>query len=693
VKKITQNKRKNSGGSEEWLCNLCGHTFKGSYTRVYHHLLAIPGDGVKACTCSLDKRIEITKLHMAATGGIVGLEEESSTLFKKHRVSNLEEECSQRENLGKVSTRSSSSKKAKGQDAVTEMFNVQRKTEAEDAVAEFFFANGISFNATRSPQYKEMMKKVFAAGPSFQPPGYNKMRTTLLDRGVSKMQGVMEGLRKSWVEYGCSIVMDGWTNIQQRPLLNIIVTSPSGPYFLKAIDCSGKMKDAAFQYEVLKDAIEEIGPTNVVQVITDAAPVCRSAGLMIQSRYKHLFWTPCCVHALNNALKDIGKISWITRIILDAREAQMFICNHHASLAIYRIYAKKEFLKPADTRYATYFILLDRMLEVEQALKATVISAEWSTWGESRTDQGKKVRNMLLDDDWWANVKYIVSFTAPIVELIRYADSDSPCLGEIYESIDSMIGKIKSIIRQKDPSLELFNELQKLIEKRWNKLNTPLHMAAYALNPKWYVEREGRISPIDDPEVKQGFIEAIEKMYTPEQATIFREQFLDFALLSSPVFSRAAKEDLLGMAQRSPSGWWRMYGDKAPDIRTLAIRLLSQVASSSAAERNWSTFSFIHSIKRNRLTSKRAEKLVYVHSSLRLLTRKTPEYLQGPAAQWDVDPEDASQIDDDDDGPSLHAGLVNVPLDDIELQVQGIDDDEIEGSEAQAFSNMLELES
>jgi hypothetical protein len=47
------------------------------------------------------------------------------------------------------------------------MFNVQRKNEADDAVAEFFFANGISFNATHSPQYKEMMRKVIVVGPSF----------------------------------------------------------------------------------------------------------------------------------------------------------------------------------------------------------------------------------------------------------------------------------------------------------------------------------------------------------------------------------------------------------------------------------------------------------------------------------------------------------------------------------------------
>jgi hypothetical protein len=76
------------------------------------------------------------------------------------------------------------------------------------------------------------------------------------------------------------------------------------------------------------------------------------------------------------------------------------------------------------------------------------------------------------------------------------------------------------------------------------------------------------------------------------------------------------------------------------------------------------------------ITSWSKKKSVYVHSSLRLLTRKAPEYLQGPAAQWDVDPKDASQIDDEVDGPSLKARLVNVPLDDIELQLQGIDDDE-----------------
>jgi hypothetical protein len=89
---------------------------------------------------------------------------------------------------------------------------------------------------------------------------------------------------------------------------------------------------------------------------------------------------------------------------------------------------------------------------------------------------------------------------------------------------------------------------------------------------------------------------------------------------------------------------------------------ISDGGTLSAAERNWSTYSFIHSIKRNRLSSKRAEKLVAVHSALRLAHRKTPEYRKGPATRWDVDPEDSAQIDEGDAPDELQHGLVGVSL-------------------------------
>ena len=44
-------------------------------------------------------------------------------------------------------------------------------------------------------------------------------------------------------------------------------------------------------------------------------------------------------------------------------------------------------------------------------------------------------------------------------------------------------------------------------------------------------------------------------------------------------------------------------------------------------------------MKRNRLGSKKAEDLVFIHNNWRLLSRKDPAYKKGPEKLWDVLPE------------------------------------------------------
>lgn len=53
-------------------------------------------------------------------------------------------------------------------------------------------------------------------------------------------------------------------------------------------------------------------------------------------------------------MHDIGKIDWMKAMVSKARDAQMFICNHHTSLALFRAFSKKEFLKHVETIYASY---------------------------------------------------------------------------------------------------------------------------------------------------------------------------------------------------------------------------------------------------------------------------------------------------------------------------------------------------
>src|SRR6266508_3797830 len=73
-----------------------------------------------------------------------------------------------------------------------------------------------------------------------------------------------------------------------------------------------------------------------------------------------------------------------------------------------------------------------------------------------------------------------------------------------------------------------------------------------------------------------------------------------------------------GLSYVLAAEWWAMFGSSAPTLTKLALRLVSQCASSSGCERNWSTFAFIHTKVRNRLSSKKLHKLVYVNYNLRI---------------------------------------------------------------------------
>ena len=85
-----------------------------------------------------------------------------------------------------------------------------------------------------------------------------------------------------------------------------------------------------------------------------------------------------------------------------------------------------------------------------------------------------------------------------------------------------------------------------------------------------------------------------------------------------------------------PLVWWQYHGSAFPTLQTLALKLLGQPYSSSCTERNWSTYKFIHSLKRNKMAHARAEDLVYVHSNLRLLSRRNEEYVHIATKMWDV---------------------------------------------------------
>jgi hypothetical protein len=153
----------------------------------------------------------------------------------------------------------------------------------------------------------------------------------------------------------------------------------------------------------------------------------------------------------------------------------------------------RELLKVAETRYASNFIMLRRLVEVKSALISMVVSVTWVEWRQSDSERGSMVRRVLIDEDWWSKVEFLLKFTSPAFELLRAADTDRPFLGEIYDGMDTMVEKTMEIITQEAPTLffvevDFVEHVRSIIVTRWNAFNTPLHTLAHALNPKFYDE-------------------------------------------------------------------------------------------------------------------------------------------------------------------------------------------------------------
>jgi hypothetical protein len=83
---------------------------------------------------------------------------------------------------------------------------------------------------------------------------------------------------------GCTIVSDGWSSTSNRPLLNFLAVNPMGAVFVKAVDTSGDVKDAAYIADLIIKEVEVLGPENVIQVITDNASACAAAGKLVERR-------------------------------------------------------------------------------------------------------------------------------------------------------------------------------------------------------------------------------------------------------------------------------------------------------------------------------------------------------------------------------------------------------------------------
>ena len=137
---------------------------------------------------------------------------------------------------------------------------------------------------------------------------------------------------------------------------------------------------------------------------------------------------------------------------------------------------------------------------------------------------------------------------------------------------------------------------------------------------------------------------------------------------------------------KKPYSWWETHGATSPPLQELAMRLLSQVTSSSCCKWNWSTYGNLYSVKKSRLEQSRAETMVYVHTNLRLIYKQREDWLKGKTKMWDVFPDDMG-LDN-----SVELALANLDLNALMLEPVTFDDRVEASSSTPADAEMTEEE-
>lgn len=121
-------------------------------------------------------------------------------------------------------------------------------------------------------------------GGVLQVPRRKKLTTKILPELDKELDESIRNKIGGIIEHtGVMLMSDGWTNVQNRPILNVIAACPLGSYFIEALDTSGETKDAVFTADFMKGHIKRFGPEKVVAVCMDGA--CKASFPLIEEDF------------------------------------------------------------------------------------------------------------------------------------------------------------------------------------------------------------------------------------------------------------------------------------------------------------------------------------------------------------------------------------------------------------------------
>ena len=569
-------------GTKRWKCNHCNLRYNGSYSRVRAHLLGFSGVGVKSCP-AIDKSLK-----------------ESFQILEEERVARKKKRASV---TGKHGKRIRTPRPN---------LTCVTKEDVDELLARFFFAHGLDANIINSPYFHEMIKAVAAFGPGYEPLSIHELSGSFLSKEKERIEKYVALVRESWPHTGCTLLCVGRLHGMSGSFqVNIFVSSPRGLSFLKAVGVDNIDGAGNSAVSILRNMVMEVGPSNVIQIISHLGHATTYPESYTLSEFPHIFWSPCSSHSIHILLEDIAELDWLRPVVLCAKEIEKCIISFQNFSPCVFTQNLKGSSDSLFARIAPSCYIVQKILELKQEFQEVVVREEWKQWKLSIPQDVGSIEPAILGEDFWSRAHMLLQICEPFIRLFAALNIDRCVMGDIHEWRVQAIEAVKST----GIDASALNQLEGLIDNKWDMLFSPLHSAGYILNPKYFGRGQTK-----DKTIMRGWKTTLER-YECESANrrVLREQLSSYWRLEGSL----GEEDAVDCRDKmDPVAWWENFGFEIPHLQTLAIKVLSQVSCVAMCEEIWQHNGNPCQETTTGLGLERGEDLVYVQNNLRLQSHR-----------------------------------------------------------------------
>ncbi|KAH6586484.1 hypothetical protein BASA50_000439 [Batrachochytrium salamandrivorans] len=301
--------------------------------------------------------------------------------------------------------------------------SVKQKQEFHKHMAMHYYATGTSFQRIEDLHLKNAIKSLRPDDNLL--PNRGQLSSTLLNEChqevVAKVDTHMKGST-------CCLTTDGWSNINDDPVVNYMAVSPEFSFFLESVSTGQQGHDHKYTAENIARVIRKYDSTEFAGAVTDNTFTNKKAWTLLREMFPSCYFQGCCSHGIHLLVKDIFaatktkkasnteatypidySFQEMLEFIVDCWDVVKMFHNHHVVKAqlqeLQRTTKSRVLVRPVPTRWGTIQQMCQRLLDSESHLHTTSSARDFIKGTAAQQAERQKVKDIIADDQFVVKLK------------------------------------------------------------------------------------------------------------------------------------------------------------------------------------------------------------------------------------------------------------------------------------------------